>query len=99
MVPRDPDIAYHLVMTCLTLLKKQDIETINVCKREAKPFPIHPNQTRVAIVCCHDQDKVSQRLISSIKEKSIYMNKRGPETKFYAHIVEYGHNETQLAKV
>ena len=58
MAPWGEDVAYKNVMPCVILLKKQDIVTINVYKRETQPFPLHSNQTRLAIFWCCEQDKV-----------------------------------------
>ena len=65
MAPRGQGITYYYVMSCVILLRKQDIVTINNWKREAHlhVFPFHPNQTRVATFWCDDPDEVKHRLI------------------------------------
>ena len=39
VAPRGQEVTYHYALSCITLLKKQEIVTTNVGKREDQPFP------------------------------------------------------------
>ena len=58
MAPRGQDFAYYYLMSCMVLLKKHNIKTINMWKQEDQAFPLHANWTWVTTVWCRDQDKV-----------------------------------------
>ena len=58
VAPQDQDVAYYHFMSCIKLLKKQNIVAMNLWKRENQPFPLHPSQTRVAKFWRRGQDKV-----------------------------------------
>ena len=89
VAPRGQDVIYHYV---ITLLKKQEIVTTNVWKREDQLFSLHLNWTRIATFCCRDQDNVKQRLISGIIEQ---MGLHG-QVRFRNEVVclEYRNKET-----